>query len=175
MRALSHTVRTPLSVVQNDLSYFASVKSALPPEEYTRGIERCRQISELLRTATPLPLSPPNKCEVSGHGPSVLAHHDRLVWLIAELRSLTSESSGTTSEMTVQSKDTVVSLNFGAAGNTSKAHGDWDSLSAFYSEALGLDKLSAPLLDAYVWAIDGSILLSSEPTHFRITVNLPSA
>ena len=44
-RSLSHRLRTPLSVISNDLTYFQSL---LPPHECARGISRCREISAVL-------------------------------------------------------------------------------------------------------------------------------
>lgn len=46
MRAISHQIRTPLSVISNDLVYF---KSLIDPAECERGISKCRQISDLFK------------------------------------------------------------------------------------------------------------------------------
>jgi hypothetical protein len=48
-RFLSHTLRTPLSIISNDLYYF---KMLLPPEECDRALERCQEISEKLAWAS---------------------------------------------------------------------------------------------------------------------------
>jgi len=45
MKVLSHKVRTPLSVVMNDLSYYDGL---LPDEECDRPLRRCREIADLL-------------------------------------------------------------------------------------------------------------------------------
>lgn len=45
LKALSHKVRTPLSIVVNDLSYF---KVLLPEGETTRSLDKCKAISKLL-------------------------------------------------------------------------------------------------------------------------------
>lgn len=46
-RALSHQIRTPLNVINNDLIYF---KRFVDEEECERGITRCEQITRLLHT-----------------------------------------------------------------------------------------------------------------------------
>jgi len=43
--ALAHSLRTPLSVIANDLAYF---KSTSKSDEFDRGIRRCRELSEQL-------------------------------------------------------------------------------------------------------------------------------
>ncbi len=48
VRALSHQIRTPLSVISNDLSYF---KNLLPEGECQRSLERCKEISNILGAA----------------------------------------------------------------------------------------------------------------------------
>jgi len=50
VRALSHQIRTPLSVISNELSYF---KTLLPADECNRSLERCRGISEILSEISP--------------------------------------------------------------------------------------------------------------------------
>lgn len=48
LRVLSHKIRTPLSVISNDLNYF---KNLIDPNECERGILKCRQISEVFKPA----------------------------------------------------------------------------------------------------------------------------
>ena len=48
MQTLSHQVRTPLSVISNDLTFFQSI---IEPSECERGILRCRQISDYFKPA----------------------------------------------------------------------------------------------------------------------------
>lgn len=48
VRVLSHQIRTPLSVISNELSYFEGL---LPPGEAERSMLRCRQISDILNAA----------------------------------------------------------------------------------------------------------------------------
>lgn len=45
IRALSHKIRTPLAVIQNELTY---IKTQLPAEECERAIEGCRRIKDVL-------------------------------------------------------------------------------------------------------------------------------
>lgn len=49
IRALSHKIRTPLSVISNDLSY---LKTLLPNEDIDRDLSKVKLISELLRDCT---------------------------------------------------------------------------------------------------------------------------
>ena len=49
IRALSHKIRTPLSVIQNELTYF---KSKLAEEEFDRAFSACKNINELLKKAS---------------------------------------------------------------------------------------------------------------------------
>ncbi len=46
VRAIAHKVRTPLSVITNDLSY---LQTLVPPNECDRSLERSREIANLLR------------------------------------------------------------------------------------------------------------------------------
>ena len=175
MRALSHSVRTPLSVVQNDLSYFSTVKDPLPPSEFARGIERCRQISELLRSATPAPLEPVQACTVPGHNLKVLAHPEKLSWSLAQIETLANETCSLKLTTTANSKKDWVYLTLTGTWKTTENLGEWDSLTGYFSEVRGLDKLSPPLIDAYVWAIGGSILLTTTSDRFEVTLKLPAA
>lgn len=46
VKALSHRVRTPLSVISNDLNYY---KTVYAQEDFLRGIARCREITDTLK------------------------------------------------------------------------------------------------------------------------------
>jgi len=46
--ALSHSLRGPLSVISNDLNYLSRLSG---PEEYSRSLDCCRNISDILREA----------------------------------------------------------------------------------------------------------------------------
>ena len=48
LKGLAHKLRTPLSVVSNDLSYY---KTLLPDEDLSRSISRCREVSDILKLA----------------------------------------------------------------------------------------------------------------------------
>lgn len=47
LRALSHKIRTPLSVISNDLTYFQTL---VPNEDFSRAIGKVQDISEILRS-----------------------------------------------------------------------------------------------------------------------------
>ena len=49
-RTLTHRLRTPLSVIQNDLTYFQSL---LPEGECGRSLDKCAAISGILKEACP--------------------------------------------------------------------------------------------------------------------------
>ena len=49
-RSLSHRIRTPLSVISNDLSYFST---KLGDDECSRALNKCREISAILGSITP--------------------------------------------------------------------------------------------------------------------------
>jgi len=51
-RALAHKIRTPLSIIQNELSYLASL---LPAGECERAFDACRSISQILALQAPFP------------------------------------------------------------------------------------------------------------------------
>jgi hypothetical protein len=53
--ALSHLIRTPLSVISNDLHYFAG---RIPAEELERSNEKCRRIAESLSSVALLGRTP---------------------------------------------------------------------------------------------------------------------
>lgn len=61
LKVLSHKVRTPLSVVMNDLSYYSSL---LPAEECDRPLRRCREIADLLSYCSLPPPKPLTSEEV---------------------------------------------------------------------------------------------------------------
>jgi len=48
-RALNHSLRTPLSIISNDLFVF---RGLLPPDETSRSEQRCKQISNILHELT---------------------------------------------------------------------------------------------------------------------------
>lgn len=56
-RALSHQVRTPLSVISNDLFY---LQTLIAPEECQRSLERCKSISDILAAACQVSTRPPS-------------------------------------------------------------------------------------------------------------------
>lgn len=54
-RALSHQMRTPLSVISNDLFY---LQTLVAPEECQRSLERCKSISDILARSCELDTEP---------------------------------------------------------------------------------------------------------------------
>lgn len=46
LQALAHKIRTPLSVISNDLNYFATL---IDPDECSRSKRRCHEIDQILR------------------------------------------------------------------------------------------------------------------------------
>ncbi len=62
LRSLAHTVRTPLSVVSNEIQYFSSL---LPKGESDRALTRCRDIDQLLRRYAQISCEAPCFEEVS--------------------------------------------------------------------------------------------------------------
>ncbi|MCB0333050.1 MAG: hypothetical protein KDD55_06090 [Bdellovibrionales bacterium] len=55
LRGIAHDVRTPLSVISNDLQYFAT---QLPKGECDRSLRRCKEISEHLSALSSILLDP---------------------------------------------------------------------------------------------------------------------
>lgn len=49
IRALSHKIRTPLSVIQNELTY---IKTKMPEDECQRAIDACGRIKDILSKAS---------------------------------------------------------------------------------------------------------------------------
>ncbi len=55
LRGLAHDIRTPLSVISNDLQYFAT---QLPKGECDRSLRRCKEISEHLSALSAILVDP---------------------------------------------------------------------------------------------------------------------
>lgn len=87
LQGISHSIRTPLSVVSNDLTYF---KTLIDPEECERSLVRIRDIAAFLRTVT-------NATKLTGEFQNVSLKE----W-IESSRFVSSESGEPSSSLTVR-------------------------------------------------------------------------
>ncbi|MCB0332920.1 MAG: hypothetical protein KDD55_05435 [Bdellovibrionales bacterium] len=197
IRGVSHRVRTPLSVVSNDLSYF---KTLIDPEECERSIVRCREISEILRDAArcgsySLDLSPcvieefvtkvltPSlgEVEVSGTVERELAVDKRLtekaLSCIPILFEKFGEGPSFLSAVRVVISDDDLELHFEGSVradyiNRSVERNRCDSFTEYFCVVLDTDSYLPPILDAVVWAHEGSVLIEIE-TCASVTIRYP--
>lgn len=71
LHGFSHTIRTPLSVINNDLAYFETLVGAA---ECTRSQRRCREIAELLDTIHISHIGEPKRISINSLIQTLNAH-----------------------------------------------------------------------------------------------------
>jgi signal transduction histidine kinase len=155
VRVLAHRVRTPLSVILNDLSYLSSQH---PPEEFERAVRRCREIAQILESIPQQVLSPANLAldEASAliiEGGSLSAHHP-LEW---SFRSIGDLFRSIVPECGVVKTPQGISLT---PDLPTIREVTLTSLTEFVDNVLHRDVLAAPMIDA---------LLSHYGWHIRVT------
>lgn len=172
MRALSHKIRTPLSVISNDLSFF---KSCLPTEDVDRSLQKVKVIGDILRSASD------GAGVVVGSGPVTVGD-----WHVASQAAGWSSSPAASGEGALQLGVTHGALSAIARYSHELLGGSAGSLCALVVledrvtqriclpssvtidspresltesiPALGCgDSLLPPILDAIVWASGGSL------------------
>lgn len=187
--ALSHKLRTPLSVVQNDLSYLATV---FAPEEFVRPIERCKQISQVLGASRVPKIEPLNTealspLDVVGQqGWELESELDRAILVSVNRAALTYvtkqwlnlfqsvdvQSSGYLGPMRVSQFEG--SFLMGASCKVSRDVISNDETYSYFIEPfynlMNLDSIEAPLIDAVVAACGWRVELSINQN--LITANL---
>ena len=178
VRALSHRIRTPLSVVSNDLHY---LKTFAPPGECDSSADRCREIAKILSETTILGSAPLTieslrlgdffqlpEVSVNYHlTPDafqlmVLADTERWGVLFRELlvllRSLSNEPGKVHVAATASAGRIELDLELSAVLAPRQVH---TSLSSFFCGELGRDSFVAPLLDALIWSHGASCFIGN--------------
>lgn len=182
-RVLSHKLRTPLSVIQNDLSYLQSI---VPEGECRRSLDKCRQIVDLLRDSTPSKITECPKSEVDivevisgftsvfpflrtqgsprsrkGSAPIL---HDAFEKLFTIVKKILPEKA----ECEVLIEENRVCLTFPVNAACEITESSASSITAFFCLIAGLDFIEAPLCDA-LFAADGwEAMVSANHTSIQI-------
>lgn len=177
-RALSHQIRTPLNVINNDLIYF---KRFIENNECERGIKRCEQITRLLHTLNLLgnvdgPLSQVDLQDVLGNitdkhefTPSnnseerfpICGNAVQLTKLLDNLLQLLKNHSWLDQQYSTQislyklSCNSLVLIHLQKSLSElpvySKTASAKDSLAELFSSLLSSQSIIPPLLDAILW------------------------
>ena len=158
VRALSHKIRTPLSVITNEL---AVLESQLNPGETALAQKQCGDISDLLKEAG---LNKGSEKEIDleevlkGFFPeltfnagfnTLYVDEDSLDQLFLSL----SELLGKETQVDVKSEEGFYALSFTGPSSDHEHQGEYHLLSEYYSEKCGRDTLAAPIADAILLSI----------------------
>ena len=175
-RVLGHKIRTPLSVIQNDLSYF---QAFLPDNECKRSLEKCAVICDLLKEACPgnvedlisedldlaallcsfqesfsfLLLDDRRKIQAS-----LVANAELLHLAFRSLFSILKRiiPEGTGCSVVIDDREDIeslqISVSFPLRPESEIEASSSSSLSDFFCLKAGCDFLEAPLCDALFWS-----------------------
>jgi hypothetical protein len=160
-KALAHKIRTPLTVVTNELSYLATQGS-----DCERAVQRSKDIAAVLKLACALGSAAPRRDErldltttVKRCFPDVTAApffvNNDAMRLDASLRLLSAMRNDLADEESPTSSSTALTVSGANATLTMrcKLHdeisvdGEFSSLTALFSEKLHLDLIEPPLID----------------------------
>jgi len=189
--ALVHTLRTPLSVVSNELEY---LKGLVPEGECERAIKRCQEISVTLKalsgalpcdmTFETLPLGALlNEIGFRIQAPNLVtalslrAQRPFLVFALSVLKRILEDAGGVFLRCPVEEWRVVrdgdrVDLAWKAYGLGALPRIDCRSLAVFCREALAADNYNAPLADVIIWAHGGEMTLHVG-NEFEMILSLP--
>jgi len=184
VRALAHKVRTPLSVITNDLTY---LRTLVPPEECERSLERSREIANLLRRLCdgcdadldlrPLTLSavlPPNlaslsECTVVGDEQKLRLAFEFLNEVLFSLGRGAIDAVGT-----VTPECTNLEIRHVMDGARPELDGRrFECFTALVNIALERDTPFPPLLDALLLAHGCAIEISVDGSKISIGLRFP--
>lgn len=194
MRGLAHRVRTPLSVVSNELTYLAKVYQT---EECRRAMDRCQGISQILKSAS-LSLDPSVQVEeiplpdflrsclpgssisaqVAPAGLCLQVNTVEVKEAFLRIKDvLTEAASDLPADWRVVLEQENHRLLLQLELHTQavpRATGDmtFSSFASFFCTACGLDLLSAPLVDALLWANQGEVEITYDG-NCRVQIDFP--
>ena len=164
VRALSHKIRTPLSVITNELSV---LESQLNPGEAALAQKQCGDISDLLKEAG-LNKGPEKEINLE----EVLNGFFKEVNFNADLNTLyidedslnqlfmsLSELLGKEAQVEVNMENGFYILSFTGPQSDLEHHGKYHLLSEYYSEKCGRDTLAAPIADAILLSISRKLFI----------------
>lgn len=194
IRALNHRLRTPLSVVSNDLE---ALRAQLPSEEYERMRRKISQISELLRSvqrfsgaltldssvdlaqlvrsvaeerAVGAVLGNIDPARVQGSESLVRVALDGVLELLQSL-----PGAALLSIKVLRDADAArLTISFEATAGTvmQSAPSSYDGLTEYFNETLDLDALSPPCIDSILAAHRATVSVTSGDT-LRVLISLP--
>ena len=198
VRGLVHQLRTPLSVISNDLSYF---KTLLPEGECERSRMRCREITAILKEFTawvPAALDMQRvsfallldeiarqrrfaMCYEFQDSPLVRADRNllgrALDGLVAGLIDLDGAGKSGPDELRglayFDGARQAAAVRLSVACGKKFGAAEYESLTPFFREALNADNCSGPLTDAVIRAHGGEIRIRALP-EVEATVFLPA-
>jgi hypothetical protein len=197
-RGLSHRLRTPLSIISNDLSY---LRTLVPSGECDRALTRCREIAEILREisegarlegarqaftigALLEELRPETQIslELGGGGARQIegdrAGLRRAFKLLAELLARFGAAGRGGVSIIAGGDEKTVRIRFVAEAPAGLKPGlpseGYASLTELWSGALESDAWAPAVVDGVVWAHGGTIRAGVAES-FSIQVELPAA
>lgn len=185
IRALAHQVRTPLSVISNELTVY---KTLLPGENVGRLLERCRGISALLQkvslphersdvAADIVSIARAEGAEVRGAQSVFVGLSERQArWLCAALRAVFCPGSAPwVVHMNVHESSVVLSFTADHPGFTTLSEmGSRAECTELFNYALDLDLLEPPLIDALLQSLGAQIRIEPRPEG-TVTISIPLA
>jgi hypothetical protein len=176
--ALAHQLRTPLSVISNDLAYF---KSILPAGETERSAKRLNEVTGLLKKLNQnfkgaLSMQPVEAAVIFKEfewqeDKFIAADAEKLRWAWEGLKesflALCADSAGAV-EAAHQDGKLLLKLRTAAATQSAAQNGSI-TLSEFFNRCYGQDNVEAVLWDAIFGAHGAQITLAAES---KITLSI---
>jgi signal transduction histidine kinase len=175
--ALSHKIRTPLSVISNDLFF---LQSLVPEGECARALKRCQEISSILQSmeVSEELFAAPQRIEVraalglfASEGPAkgqaaaeevfACAAPALLEHLGKNLRELFALLSGATPRYSLRCADRWVVLAFSLTVASDFTEGAFVSFTHYFSSGAALDAVQPMIIDALTQYLKGTVKITS--------------
>lgn len=160
VKSLSHQIRTPLSVIQNEITYF---KGLLPEGETDRALAKCAAITQILKNLNIVSLSGDERVKVplyrlidgllSGGEIAAYANEPRIKAAFSGFLKLI-ESLGAQAQVSAEEEGEVL-IKISVTGlllRKAEAGKSYGSFSSFFLEQIESDTFVPALLDPVFWA-----------------------
>lgn len=182
IRVLTHKIRTPLSVISNELEAF---KAALPGSELDLSRQRVMQISEILKSLSQFAVSPAPKQRTNAqeileeicklHAAQIAVGKRAAALETLGDRRLFSLALNSLLGLLVQ-LDTQVEVESSADAEIgcivfrspfrsvldNSGHAPWTSLSSFFNDGMDLDSFLPPCIDSVLLAQGVSVSVTAQ-------------
>jgi hypothetical protein len=167
--ALSHQIRTPLSVISNDLFY---LQSLVPEGECARALKRCQEISAVLQSValqeelfeSPAAISAREAFglfsseEQRGADKILVQASPAILELLGKsLKELLALLGTEAARFSLRSADSWAVLTFSQAVSADFAEGAFASFTRYFSGHAALDAVQPMLLDAMTGHLKGTV------------------